>query len=125
MTVQDSAAPVITIAPDVDLPVVGFGTYLIGNSEVEDSVASALAAGYRHVDTAEAYENEEGVGRAVRAALEAGFGRGEVFITTKLFPATRRGVHLRRPTTRRSRRSTSASSVSASTTSTCTSSTRR
>ena len=86
MSEQLSATPFISIADGVHLPVVGFGTYLISNDEVPDAVAAALHAGYRHVDTAEAYGNEAGVGGAVNAALDAGLGRHELFVTTKLFP---------------------------------------
>ena len=86
MTEHVSTTPRITIADGVHLPAVGFGTYLIGDEEVADAVGAALAAGYRHVDTAEAYGNEAGVGRAVRSALGAGISRDELFVTTKLFP---------------------------------------
>jgi 2,5-diketo-D-gluconate reductase A len=71
----------------VDIPAVGFGTYLISDQEVEAALGDALRAGYRHVDTAEAYQNEEGVGRALREATEAlGLQRKDVFVTTKLWP---------------------------------------
>jgi 2,5-diketo-D-gluconate reductase B len=62
------------------IPQIGFGTYRIGDHDVcVDTVTTALDAGYRHVDTAEAYGNEEAVGDAVRA-----FGREEVFLATKI-----------------------------------------
>jgi 2,5-diketo-D-gluconate reductase A len=86
MTEQSSATPVITIADGVDLPVVGFGTYLISDANVHGAVTAALDAGYRHVDTAEGYGNEVGVGSAINAALAAGLRREDVFVTTKLFP---------------------------------------
>ncbi len=86
MTEHLSTTPVITITDGVHLPVVGFGTYLISDDEVSDAVTSALDAGYRHVDTAEGYGNEPGVGRAINAALDAGLRRDELFVTTKLFP---------------------------------------
>jgi 2,5-diketo-D-gluconate reductase A len=86
MIEQLRTAPVITIAHGVHLPAVGFGTYLISNDEVSSAVTTALDAGYRHVDTAEGYENEVGVGRAIGAALDAGLGREDLFVTTKLFP---------------------------------------
>lgn len=86
MTEQLSTTPVITIADGVHLPVVGFGTYLISDDEARAAVTAALDAGYRHVDTAEGYRNEVGVGRAVNAALGAGLPRDELFVTTKLFP---------------------------------------
>lgn len=65
------------------IPAVGFGTYLIDDAQAEISVIEALQAGYRHIDTAEGYQNEPGVGRALRAS---GLGRDEVFVTTKLWP---------------------------------------
>ena len=63
------------------MPLLGFGVYLIpAGAETERAVGTALEAGYRHVDTAQAYGNEAGVGRALRAS---GLGRDEVFVTTK------------------------------------------
>ncbi len=72
---------------DAQLPLVGFGTYLIDNDEAREAVAAALHAGYRHIDTAEAYHNEEGVGAAIREVMkEEGLSRDEIFVTTKLWP---------------------------------------
>ena len=71
----------------VELPTIGFGTYLIENDDAEAVVGTALRAGYRHIDTAEAYRNEEGVGRAIRAFLhDQDLTRDAVFVTTKLWP---------------------------------------
>jgi diketogulonate reductase-like aldo/keto reductase len=71
-----------TIAGDVAIPKIGFGTWQIPDgSEAYDAVRSALDAGYRHIDTALAYGNEASVGRAVR---DSGVDRAEIFITTKL-----------------------------------------
>jgi diketogulonate reductase-like aldo/keto reductase len=71
----------ITIAPDVHLPLLGFGVWeLVTGAEGERAVRSALEAGYRHIDTAQAYENEATVGAAVRAS---GIPREQLFITTK------------------------------------------
>jgi diketogulonate reductase-like aldo/keto reductase len=71
-----------TIAGDVAIPKIGFGTWQIPDgSEAYDSVRTAIDAGYRHIDTALAYGNEESVGRAVR---DSGVDRDEIFITTKL-----------------------------------------
>lgn len=67
----------------VQIPCVGFGTWQTPDGEVAVSaVKEALSAGYRHIDTAAAYENEKSVGRAVR---ESGIARKEVFVTSKLF----------------------------------------
>lgn len=66
----------------VDIPCIGFGTWQTPNGEVAiESVKEALAAGYRHIDTAAAYGNEEGVGIALR---ESGIPREEIFVTSKL-----------------------------------------
>ena len=63
------------------IPQLGFGVFQIPPPETERAVCHALEAGYRHIDTAEMYGNEEGVGKAVRAA---GLDRGEVYVTSKL-----------------------------------------
>lgn len=81
-----NTTPVLTIADGVRLPVLGFGTYLIDNADTSAAVTHALDAGYRHVDTAEGYGNEPGVGSAIGKALEKGLVRDELFVTTKLFP---------------------------------------
>jgi len=65
---------------DRAIPRLGFGVFLIPADETEWACAHALASGYRHIDTAAAYRNEEGVGAAVRAC---GLPRDEVFVTTK------------------------------------------
>lgn len=65
------------------IPLLGFGTWkLKDGAEVKDAVGTALKAGYRHIDTAAAYENERGVGQAIR---ESGLPRNEVFVTTKIW----------------------------------------
>lgn len=75
------------LAPDVTIPFLGFGTYLIPNGEAADAVHAALRAGYRHIDTAEFYQNEAGVGEGLRRGLESeGLSRRDVFVTTKLWP---------------------------------------
>jgi 2,5-diketo-D-gluconate reductase A len=68
----------------VQIPQLGFGVWQIPNDEAEQAVLTAFEAGYRHVDTAAAYGNEKGVGRAVRAC---GLPREKVFVTTKLWNA--------------------------------------
>jgi 2,5-diketo-D-gluconate reductase A len=76
-----------TLTRDVEIPYLGFGTYLIGNDEVAAAVREAIRAGYRHIDTAEGYGNEAGVGAAIKQALESeGLSRGDIFVTTKLWP---------------------------------------
>ncbi len=67
------------------IPMLGLGVWQIGDgAECENAVRFALEAGYRHIDTAQAYGNEPSVGRAVRAS---GLAREDVFITTKFYPA--------------------------------------
>jgi len=65
----------------VEIPQLGFGTYLVPPAETRDTVLKALDVGYRHIDTAQMYGNEEGVGAALR---DSGLNRDEVFITSKL-----------------------------------------
>jgi 2,5-diketo-D-gluconate reductase A len=72
-----------TIAPGLDMPLLGFGTWEMRGETAHDAVAAALDVGYRHVDTAEMYANEREVGRAV---AESGVPRDDVFVTTKLWP---------------------------------------
>ena len=61
-----------TFALDFDtaIPAVGFGTYLISNDDAETAIGAAIAAGYRHIDTASGYRNEETVGAGIRKGLE-------------------------------------------------------
>lgn len=71
-----------TLSNGVQMPRIGFGTWQITDAaEAYDAAAAALACGYRHIDTARVYGNEESVGRAVR---DSGFPRSEVFVTSKL-----------------------------------------
>jgi 2,5-diketo-D-gluconate reductase A len=75
------------LTPDIEIPYLGFGTYLITNDEAARMVSEAIRAGYRHIDTAEGYRNEAGVGVGIRQALESeGLKRGDIFVTTKLWP---------------------------------------
>ena len=78
-----SAKDTYRLQNGVEIPVVGFGTFRAADGvEAQNAVKEALAAGYRHIDTASAYGNEKSVGRAVR---ESGLKREEVFITSKLY----------------------------------------
>lgn len=75
------------LTTDVAIPFLGFGTYLIPEAEAADAVHEAIRAGYRHIDTAEFYANEAGVGEGIRRALASeGLARRDVFVTTKLWP---------------------------------------
>ncbi len=73
--------PTVTLPGDVSMPMVGFGTWPMRGRQACEAVRRALQAGYRHVDTATMYANEDEVGRAVR---DSGVPRPEVFVTTKL-----------------------------------------
>jgi 2,5-diketo-D-gluconate reductase A len=76
-----------TLTAGVEIPYLGFGTYLIPERDVTAAVGEAIRAGYRHIDTAEGYRNESGVGAAIAGALEsAELSRKDLFVTTKLWP---------------------------------------
>lgn len=72
----------VTLNNGVELPILGFGVYQIPAEDTERAVSDALEVGYRHIDTAAAYGNEEAVGRAVAAS---GIPRDELFLTTKMW----------------------------------------
>lgn len=77
MTLQET----FTLSNGVEIPKLGLGTWMIGNEDVAEAVQEAIALGYRHIDTAQAYQNEVGVGAGIRAS---GIAREEIFVTTKL-----------------------------------------
>lgn len=71
-----------TLYNGIKIPAIGFGTWQIPNGiATYDAVSYALSVGYRHIDTANAYRNEESVGQAVR---DSGISRSEIFVTSKL-----------------------------------------
>ncbi len=72
----------VTLNNGVDMPILGFGVFQIPGEQTEQAVSDALAVGYRSIDTAAAYRNEEAVARAIRSS---GIAREELFITTKLW----------------------------------------
>lgn len=74
--------PTITLNSGFDIPQLGFGVFLVPPAEAERAVSEALEVGYRHIDTAAIYKNEEGVGAAI---AKSGIPREELFITTKLW----------------------------------------
>jgi 2,5-diketo-D-gluconate reductase B len=65
------------------LPILGFGTYQLNGENAVDMVTHALRVGYRHIDTAQVYDNEAEVGQAI---LGSGLPRAHVFVTTKVWP---------------------------------------
>jgi 2,5-diketo-D-gluconate reductase A len=76
-----STVPTITLNDGHEIPQLGFGVFQIPPEDTAKAVGRALDIGYRHIDTAEMYRNERGVGEAIRSS---GLDRGELFITSKL-----------------------------------------
>ena len=74
--------PNVSLNNGVQMPILGFGVYQVPPEQTEQVVTEALQVGYRHLDTAAAYRNEEAVGRAIRSS---GIARDELFVTTKLW----------------------------------------
>lgn len=72
----------VTLNNGIEMPVMGYGVWQIAPEECERYVSEALRVGYRSIDTAQAYYNEEGVGNAVR---KSGIPREELFLTTKVW----------------------------------------
>jgi 2,5-diketo-D-gluconate reductase A len=80
---ERTSQEVVRIADGVSIPLIGFGTWELDRDDAYTGVRAALDIGYRHIDTATAYENEDSVGAAVR---DSGLEREDVFITTKCPP---------------------------------------
>jgi len=76
MTVPD-----ITLNDQTTIPQLGFGVYQVPPADTESTVLQALEVGYRHIDTAQMYQNEAGVGAAIKGS---GIARGDLYVTTKL-----------------------------------------
>jgi diketogulonate reductase-like aldo/keto reductase len=89
------AAPFTKTIRGVEVPTVGFGVFEVDPGETEGAVADALAAGYRHVDTARMYRNEGEVGRGIAAS---GVDRDEIWVTTKIWQSDFEPAKLRRST---------------------------
>lgn len=75
------AVPRVPLNDGNSIPMLGFGVWQVSSEEVVPAVSEAIRAGYRSIDTAQGYDNEEGVGRAIR---EAEVDRAELFVTSKL-----------------------------------------
>ena len=78
---MSSQVPSVALNSGTRIPQLGFGVFQIPPAETAKAVGEALSIGYRHIDTAEMYGNERGVGEAVR---RSGIERGEIFVTSKL-----------------------------------------
>ena len=76
-----ATVPTIPLNNGVEIPQLGFGVYQVKPEETAEAVRTALEVGYRHIDTAEMYGNEAGVGEGIRTS---GIAREEVFVTSKL-----------------------------------------
>ncbi|HEV2886039.1 MAG TPA: aldo/keto reductase [Jatrophihabitans sp.] len=74
--------PALPLNNGVEIPQLGFGVFLVPDTETRAAVRTALEAGYRHIDTAKLYQNEAGVGAAI---AESGIARDELFVTTKVW----------------------------------------
>jgi 2,5-diketo-D-gluconate reductase A len=77
-----SNVPVLTMNDGRSIPQLGFGVWQVSTEDIVPAVAKALEVGYRHIDTAAIYGNEEGVGRAI---ADSGIAREDLFVTTKLW----------------------------------------
>lgn len=80
---ENGKAPVIRLSSGYDMPIVGLGTYSLTGDVCVNSIKSALAMGFRKIDTAHMYGNEVEVGKGIR---ESGIPREEIFVATKIYP---------------------------------------
>ena len=78
----ENAVPLVTLNNGITIPQLGFGVFKVDPDKTGRVVRDALDVGYRHIDTAKIYQNEEGVGHALK---ESGIPREEIFLTTKLW----------------------------------------
>lgn len=74
--------PAVKLNDGNHIPQLGYGVWQVGNDEATSAVSEALKVGYRHIDTAAIYGNEEGTGKAIN---ESGIARGDIYLTTKLW----------------------------------------
>jgi 2,5-diketo-D-gluconate reductase A len=78
---EDLPMEYVTLANGVKMPILGYGVYQVTQDECERCVLDALSVGYRHIDTAQSYFNEEQVGSAIK---KSGVVREEIFLTSKV-----------------------------------------
>jgi 2,5-diketo-D-gluconate reductase A len=76
--------PTVKLSNGHEMPILGFGVFQMSNEEAEQSVVDAIETGYRSIDTAASYQNEEAVGRGIKTS---GIPREEIFVTSKLWIA--------------------------------------
>lgn len=80
-----SSVPFVQLNDGNRMPAIGLGTCASSGSEIEKAVKDAIDVGYRHIDTAWAYENEYSIGKAVRSKIaEGAVKRSDMFIVTKV-----------------------------------------
>ena len=72
----------VTLSNGIKMPILGYGVYQVTKEECEHCVLDALSVGYRHIDTAQSYFNEEEVGSAIE---KSGVPREDIFLTTKVW----------------------------------------
>lgn len=84
LNAQVANVPNIRLNNGLEMPQFGLGTFLLPNDTCKQACVVALRSGYRHIDTAHAYRNENGVGEAIK---ESGIPREEIWITSKLWPS--------------------------------------
>lgn len=84
-TKKGATMQTIKLNNGVKMPILGYGTYQIPQNEAQRCVEDAISVGYRLIDTAQAYFNEEGVGAALKTAMSGGVKREDLFIETKLW----------------------------------------
>ncbi len=85
----NTAIPNIALNNGVDMPLLGYGVFQVEPAKAEACVANALEAGYRMIDTAQAYGNEEGVGKALASS---GLAREDIFVVTKMWVSNFKGA---------------------------------
>src|SRR5437764_15409464 len=90
---EEDPMKTVTLNNGVSMPMLGFGVFQVPPEHTERAVCDALAVGYRHIDTAAAYRNEEAVGRAIG---KSGIPRSELFVTSKLWVQDAGEDHTRR-----------------------------
>ena len=83
--IQGDTMEFVTLNNGIKMPILGYGVFQVEPKETQRCVEDAISVGYRSIDTAQAYFNEEGVGAAIKTALQGGLKREELFITTKLW----------------------------------------
>jgi diketogulonate reductase-like aldo/keto reductase len=85
METKPPASPTLRLNQDVEMPQLGLGVFQATPEETEAAVLAAIREGYRLIDTARIYDNEEAVGRGLEAARAEGVARDEIFVVTKLW----------------------------------------